>query len=150
MSLAYRFFIVAVLFALTGMSLGTYMGMAQDFLYAPVHAHINLVGFVALFLFGLYYRAEPANAEGILPEVQFFCAAAGAILLPTGIYGAVTGNEAIDLAVIPGTVLTLLSMALFLGVVIRGWRLHRVASASAAEPYATFAGRSSASLRHSG
>lgn len=136
MSLAYRFFIIAVLFALTGMGLGTYMGMAQDFLYASVHAHINLVGFVAFFLFGLYYRAEPTNAYGTLPEVQFFCAVTGGILLPIGIYGAVTGNEAIDLAVIPGTMLTLLSMVLFLGVVIRGWRRSRVAPASAPASFA--------------
>jgi hypothetical protein len=89
MSLAYRFFVIGVLFALTGMSLGTYMGMAQDFLLAPVHAHINLVGWVTHFLFGLYYRAEPVNAKGILPEAQFACS----VLLPIGIVGAVTGNH---------------------------------------------------------
>ena len=153
MSLAYRFFIMAVLFALTGMSLGTYMGMAQDFLYAPVHAHINLVGFVALFLFGLYYRAEPANADGTLPEVQFFCAVGGGILLPIGIYGAVTGNEAVDLAVIPGTLLTLLSMALFLGVVIRGWHRYRRATAAPtpiAQSFAPYAVGSSAGARRPG
>jgi hypothetical protein len=121
MSLAYRFFVAGVLFALTGMSLGTYMGMAHDFTYAPVHAHINLVGWVTHFLFGLYYRAEPANAEGWLPEAHFACAILGGILLPIGIVGAVTGNEAVDLAIIPGTFLTLGSMALFLAVVIRGW-----------------------------
>ena len=65
MSLAYRFFVAGVLFALTGMSLGTFMGMTQDFTFAPVHAHINLVGWVTHFLFGLYYRAEPANALGL-------------------------------------------------------------------------------------
>ena len=122
MSLAYRFFIVGILYALVGMGLGTYMGMAQDFLFAPVHAHINLVGWATHFLFGLYYRAEPTNANGALPEVHFWCAVVGGILLPVGIIGAVTGNETVDLAVIPGTLLTLLSMVLFLFVVIRGWR----------------------------
>jgi FtsH-binding integral membrane protein len=122
MSLAYRFFVVGILFALIGMGLGTYMGMSQDFLYAPVHAHINLVGWATHFLFGLYYRAEPTNAKGALPEVHFWCAVIGGILLPIGIIGAVTGNNTVDLAVIPGTLFTLLSMALFLLVVIRGWR----------------------------
>ena len=124
MSLAYRFFVAGIVFALTGMSLGTYMGMAQDFAYAPVHTHINLVGFVTLFLFGLYYRAEPGNAAGRLPQSQFLFAIAGAILLPIGIFGAVTGNETVDLAVIPGTLLTLASMTLFLAIVLRGWRRH--------------------------
>ncbi len=124
MSLAYRFFVAGIAFALIGMSLGTYMGMAQNFAYAPVHAHINLVGFVTLFLFGLYYRAEPGNAAGRLPQSQFLCAVAGAILLPIGILGAITGRETMDLAVIPGTLLTLASMALFLAIVLRGWRRH--------------------------
>ena len=122
MSLAYRFFVAGILFALIGMVLGTYMGMAQDFALAPVHAHINLVGWATHFLFGLYYRAEPTNANGALPEVHFWCAVIGGILLPIGIIGAVTGNDTVDLAVIPGTIFTLLSMILFLFVVLRGWR----------------------------
>ena len=122
MSLAYRFFVAGVLFALTGMSLGTFMGMTHDFTFAPVHAHINLVGWVTHFLFGLYYRAEPANSLGWLPETQFACAIMGGVLLPIGIVGAVTGNDAVDLAVIPGTLFTLASMLMFLAVVVRGWR----------------------------
>jgi FtsH-binding integral membrane protein len=130
MSLAYRFFVVGILYALVGMGLGTYMGMSQDFAFAPVHAHINLVGWATHFLFGLYYRAEPTNADGALPEVHFWCAVVGGILLPIGIIGAVTGNETVDLAVIPGTLFTLLSMVLFLVVVIRGWwRTTALASA---------------------
>jgi hypothetical protein len=125
MSLAYRFLVAGILFALTGMGLGTYMGTAHDFTFAPVHAHINLVGFVTHFLFGLYYRAEPANAEGMLPEAHFICAILGGVLLPAGIVGAITSNGTLELAIIPGILLTLASMALFLGVVVRGWRRHR-------------------------
>lgn len=130
MSLAYRFFVVGILYALIGMGLGTYMGMSQDFAFAPVHAHINLVGWATHFLFGLYYRAETTNANGALPEVHFWCAVVGGILLPIGIVGAVTGNATVDLAVIPGTLFTLLSMVLFLFVVIRGW-LRNAALANA-------------------
>jgi FtsH-binding integral membrane protein len=121
MSLAYRFFVLGVLFALTGMGLGTYMGITQDFLFTPVHAHVNLVGWVTHFLFGLYYRSELENSKGLLPEAHFLCALLGGVLLPVGIAGAVTDNHLVDLFVIPGTLLTLLSMLIFLAVVIRGW-----------------------------
>jgi FtsH-binding integral membrane protein len=122
MSLSYRFFTIGVLYALVGMGLGTYMGITQDFLFAPVHAHINLVGWATHFLFGLYYRGEPVNSKGALPEAHFLCAVIGGILLPIGIVGAVTNDATVDLAVIPGTLFTLLSMVLFLLVVLRGWR----------------------------
>jgi hypothetical protein len=125
MSLAYRFFLAGILFALTGMGLGTYMGTAHDFAFAPVHAHINLVGYVTHFLFGLYYRAEPANAEGMLPETHFICAVLGGVLLPVGIVGAISADATLEIAILPGIVLTLASMVLFLAVVIRGWRRHR-------------------------
>ena len=99
-----------------------------------MHAHIDLVGWTTHFLFGLYYRAEPDNAKGMLPEAQFLCAVLGGILLPIGIVGAVTENHLVDLFVIPGTLFTLASMFLFLTVVIRGWRRH-----AAAEPRASMA-----------
>jgi hypothetical protein len=131
MSLAYRFFVLGVLYALVGMGLGTVMGITQDFQLAPVHAHINLVGWATHFLFGLYYRGEPGNAKGALPEAHFWCSALGGLLLPIGIVGAVTANATLDLFVIPGTLLTLGGMILFLLVVIRGWRRSTAASAAA-------------------
>lgn len=95
-----------------------------------MHAHINLVGWATHFLFGLYYRGEPANSKGFLPEAQFLCAIAGGILLPIGIVGAVTNDATLDIAVIPGTLFTLVSMLLFLVVILRGWRRE----ATLAEP----------------
>ncbi len=44
MPLHYRFFIAGIVFVLLGMILGMWMGMNEDFTYAPVHAHLNLVG----------------------------------------------------------------------------------------------------------
>ena len=48
--------------------LGIYMGMHEDFTLAPVHAHINLLGWVTLALYGLYHRgveraAQPAGLD---------------------------------------------------------------------------------------
>ena len=49
-------FLLASVTALAGMSLGIYMGIAQDHSLMPVHAHLNLIGWVTMFLMGLYYR----------------------------------------------------------------------------------------------
>ncbi len=108
------FFILAVLMGLAGML----MGMAHDFQLVPVHTHINLVGWVSLALFGIGYRVGLAKA-GALAVIHFWIAAAGAILLPAGIYLAVTQEQ--QAVVIIGSLLVLASMLLFLANVVRAW-----------------------------
>jgi hypothetical protein len=38
---------------------GLYMGVSEDHSAMPAHAHLNLLGWVSLFLFGAYYRLHP-------------------------------------------------------------------------------------------
>ena len=112
------FFILAVLMGLAGMLLGIQMGIAHDFQLVPVHTHINLVGWVSLALFGIGYRLGFAKA-GSLAVIHFWIAAAGAIVLPVGIYLAVTQQQ--EAVAIIGSLLTLASMLLFLVNVVRVW-----------------------------
>jgi hypothetical protein len=56
-------FRVSVALALVGMALGIVMGIRQEFLLAPAHAHLNLLGFVTLFLAALYYSVVPQAAS---------------------------------------------------------------------------------------
>ena len=64
---------LAVIFALCGMTLGIWMGMHENFTLAPAHAHINLLVWVSMTLYGLFYRAVP-QATGVLPAVHFWVA----------------------------------------------------------------------------
>ena len=61
---------VSVVILLAGMLAGIVMGIKQDFALAPAHTHLNLVGGVLLFLFGLYYRLIPAAGTARLAKVQ--------------------------------------------------------------------------------
>lgn len=118
-TLPYRFMLAAVLFAVVGMVFGIWMGITGPsvFNYAPVHAHINLVGWATMFLVGLWYRGTPTAAATTLAVVHFWCALIGAILLIIGIVGAVAPAPALDLVVIPGSLLTLAAMLIFLWTV---------------------------------
>ena len=58
MKLSNAFLRLAVLFALIGVGIGYYMGATHNFVAAPVHAHVNLLGWVSMFLYGLFYRAH--------------------------------------------------------------------------------------------
>lgn len=107
-----------VLYALIGVSMGVYMGASHDFSFAPVHGHINLIGWVSMFLAGLFYRAHP-QSDNRLSLVHLALSVTGLCLLAPGIYGAITAQPWAGPVVGSGSVLTLLSMALFAFVVFR-------------------------------
>lgn len=120
MSLPRSFLLAALVYALAGMGLGIHMGIGQDFAAAPVHAHINLVGWVTMALFGLIHRAYPALREIKLAWPQFWICQAGALLLVIGIARSIFADEHEIVAV--GSVLTILSMVLFLAMALIGLR----------------------------
>lgn len=76
---------LGVVFAVVGVSLGYWMGATHQFTVSPVHAHINLLGWVSMFLYGLFYRSLPAAAEGWLPRVHLGLAALGLPVMMIGL-----------------------------------------------------------------
>jgi hypothetical protein len=116
---------VSVVLVLIGMALGIGMGIDQDFRLAPAHAHLNLVGFVALFLAGLYYNAVPEVAKSRLAAVHAWTAVIGAIVFPLGIALVMLGGPAYDPVAIVGSLIVFVGMALFAFIV---WR-HGIAPA---------------------
>jgi len=78
------FMCFGVLFAITGMCRGLWMGMHEDFTLAPVHAHINLVGWVTMFLAGLFYHVRP-DREGGLAKVHLGLAVIGLLVMAPGL-----------------------------------------------------------------
>src|ERR1043166_2925184 len=86
-------FRVSVALGLAGMGLGIAMGIRQDFALAPAHAHLNLLGFVALFLAALYYRAVPEAGTRLLAKIQSGLAMFGAVLFPVGIACVTLGDH---------------------------------------------------------
>lgn len=80
-----RFLLAAIGAGLSGVTMGLYMGIAQDFRFAHVHAHVNLLGWVSLALYALVYQAAPALAAGWLPRLQFWLSTIGPLLMCTGL-----------------------------------------------------------------
>ena len=109
---------LGALYLVLGMLLGIVMGIRQDFQFAPVHAHINLVGFAAHCVFGLVYRSWPELRQGALAVAQFWLFTLGAPLLMIGIALSIKSN-AITVAIV-GSILVCLGALLFLVVVARG------------------------------
>ena len=55
MNLSNWFLRIAVVYLLAGVSLGIFMGASGDHSMFPLHAHINLLGWVSMSLFGFFY-----------------------------------------------------------------------------------------------
>jgi hypothetical protein len=106
------FLLLGAVCLITGVSLGIVMGIAHDFQLAPLHAHINLVGWASLAIFGLVYRAYPALARSRLALTHFVVSAVAALIFLVGLYFAVL-HQMIAAAVI-GALLWLLGAVLFL------------------------------------
>jgi hypothetical protein len=49
------FFAMAPIYVLVGMGFGIFMGATEDFSLAPAHAHLNLIGWVTMALYGTFY-----------------------------------------------------------------------------------------------
>jgi peptidoglycan/LPS O-acetylase OafA/YrhL len=111
---------VSTLFLLCGLVFGITMGIKQDFSLAPAHAHLNLVGFVLMFLAGLYYRVVPKAELGLLPKLQAGLHILGALVFPLGIaLVLVAGPERYEAFVIIGSLIVLAAIALFTWIVFR-------------------------------
>jgi len=116
-SVSNNFLRLGVLSALVGMTLGVWMGANQDFVLRPVHAHINLLGFASMMLFGLFYRAFPAAARGWLPLVHFALSVLGFLILMQSLTLLLLQKPLFLPAMIASEIMLVLSMLLFVVIV---------------------------------
>jgi hypothetical protein len=117
-------FTLAAATVVIGMCLGMYMGIVHDFTLAPVHAHLNLLGWVSLFMLGLFYRLHP-QAISRLARFQAGSFIVGYITMLTGMAGMflIGPDGFLPLAIIGG-ILLILSMIMFFTIC---WKLSAAA-----------------------
>lgn len=113
-------FRISVSLAVLGMAFGIFMGIKQDFALAPAHAHLNLLGFVTMFLSALYYRTSPQAAASRLAVYQAVVSVVGAILFPIGIASVLLGgHDRFEPVVVVGAIIVFLGIVLFAVIVYR-------------------------------
>jgi len=118
-------FVIAGLSALTGMGLGISMGISQDFTLSPAHAHLNLLGWVSMALFGLYHRGT-GRTGGALGWTQVGAGAVGAVLMSGGLAVYLgSHDESLMPLVVAGSLAAVAGMVLFVVIVLIDWRAGR-------------------------
>ncbi len=125
-------FRISVSLGLIGIVLGIVMGIRQDFVLMPAHAHLNLLGFVTMFLSALYYRVVPEAGASGLARYQAIVSVAGAVVFPIGIACVLLGgHDRFEPVVVAGALTVLLGMALFAVIVFRTCGQERATPAAA-------------------
>jgi len=76
-----KFMALGAAMLVVGVAMGIYMGIVHDFQLSPVHAHVNLVGWVSLSLFGIVYKLFPELQARRMAKLHFMLAA------PAGVQG---------------------------------------------------------------
>jgi len=112
-------FQAGVTLVVVGMIWGLQMAISRDHAAMPAHAHLNLLGFVSLFLFGFYYRLHPSLDRSRAALIQVSIWIAGTVVMAIGVGLVHTGREAGDPLAATGSLAVLAAMLMF------GWQVCR-------------------------
>jgi peptidoglycan/LPS O-acetylase OafA/YrhL len=112
-------FPAAVLMVVAGMIWGIIMAVSRDHSAMPAHAHLNLLGWVSLFLFGVFYHLHPAIDRSRAALVQVAVWIAGTVILTFGVGLLHTGHDIGQPFAAAGSLIVLASMLQFGWLVVR-------------------------------
>jgi len=108
-----RFLKIAVVYLMVGVTLGLVMGIRGNFALAPVHAHLNLLGWASLALVGLIYHLHPAAGTTKLAQVHFWMHNLTLPVLMCALALELSGQEAFAPVVAIGSVVMVAALFVF-------------------------------------
>jgi cbb3-type cytochrome oxidase subunit 1 len=120
---------IAVVYLAIGAAMGIVMGITQQFSLAPVHAHVNLLGWASLAIMGVIYRVYPAAAEMRLAQIHFWMHNGALPVFMLGLAAMLTGHERFHVLVDIGASAVLVAILIF---AVNIWRCIRPAADTAA------------------
>ena len=109
-----RFLKIAVIYLVIGVLLGLIMGILEDFRFASVHAHINLLGWVSMALFGLIYHYYPQAGHTGLAKTHFWLHNIGLPFMQGNLfYMLLTDNHDTVIITILSSIMVVIGVILF-------------------------------------
>ncbi|GAB3257740.1 hypothetical protein [Chitinimonas naiadis] len=104
---------IALLYFVSAVSLGVYMGASHDHTLRSVHAHLNLLGWVSLTLTGVIYHFFPKAGQSRLATAHFWLYNAGMPTMLLALLLLMQGNTAAEPGIVVGSLMTLSAVGLF-------------------------------------
>lgn len=110
---SYAFFIVAFVCGICGMVMGMAMGATENFTLMPVHAHLNLLGWVSLAIMGGFYALAGARASTRLAWINLAVSSFGILFCIPALALLLLGNKSVAPFLITGELSLVGGMLLF-------------------------------------
>ena len=95
------------------------MAISHDHSAFTAHSHLSLLGWVSLFLFGVYYRLHPLLDQSRAASIQVWVWILGTIIIAIGVGLVHTGYEAAEPMAAVGSLVVLAAMLMF------GWLVYK-------------------------
>lgn len=113
------YFGTAIIFLIAGITLGLHMSITHN--HAPVgaHAHINLLGWVTMSLFGTYLALNPRKAGWQLARIQYYVYTAGVLVMTPSLYLLLTGHTGAEPVLAAASLVTFAGVILFAFIIFR-------------------------------
>ncbi len=109
-----RFLKIAVVYFLIAVCLGLVMGIIHNFAFASVHAHLNLLGWVSMAIFGIIYSIFPSAGETGLAKTHFWLHNIGLPIMQISLFIMIlTENAAFTVGTIIGSILVVVGVIMF-------------------------------------
>lgn len=127
--LAQHCFQTAIVFFIVGIAMGLQMGISGNHNVIGPHAHANLLGWVSMALFGVYYALNPVKAQTKLARIQFFTYATGVVIMIPSLYLLYMGYLAMEPIVALSSIIVLVGALFFAAIVFSKELTVKVAAA---------------------
>jgi hypothetical protein len=113
------FFTVGVLCVLLGMAWGMDMGASNNLVEMPAHAHLNLVGWATMSLYGTFYALTKDTMAPRLAWLNFIVSLVGlVVMIPALALMLISGPKFLP-GVMAGSIITFIGALIFLISVLR-------------------------------
>lgn len=129
------YFRIGMCWIIAGVTLGNIMGASGDHSLFPLHAHMNLLGWVTMGIFAFFYRLWPAASATQLARLQFWVYVPAHFVQMVLLFLLLRGNTGV------GPVLGIVSIVVGLAIlafVVNAWKFTGSAS-TASQPAGTAA-----------
>ena len=107
------YFRTAAVLLIVGMFFGIYMSASDNHAAAGAHAHLNLIGFVVMAVYGIFFGLNPAKSTGHLPKVLWALNTAAAVVMFPSLTLLLNGHPSFEPLVAAASFLALGGAILF-------------------------------------